>query len=368
MNPEGTRRAAATLLAAAAALLPEAALAQGRPEQTVLAFKYLDYVDLQKSGRRMHVRAPLMYGAAPVGENWGVEGSATLDSMSGASPQYYSALSGASGQGIRDVRRAADVRATRYLEHGSVGIGTAYSNEDDYQSRTVSIDVRRSTEDRNTIWAAGASGTSDRIGSSNDPGLRESRHTREYLVGVTQVLSPLSLVQSNLMRIESRGYHSDPYKILDIRPRERNALAWLTRANRFVPAWNGALQFSYRFFRDDWNVRAHTLDAAWHQNLSAGWTMRPSVRYHTQHAASFFGAQFPPARFDAPMSFDQRLSSFGAWSVALKLTKALNAGTTLDVKFENYEQRGAWTAFRTVDAPIDPFRYRLVTVGLSHRF
>jgi hypothetical protein len=361
-------RAATALLSAAAALLPEAAIAQGQPEQAVLAFKYLDYVDLQRSGRRMHVRAPLAYVAAPLGERWGVEGSATQDSMSGASPLYYSALSGASGKGVRDLRRAGDLRLTRYLENDSVAVGTAYSDENDYTSRTVSVDARHATEDRNTTWTLGTSDTRDQIGSSNDPSLHKFRESREWLVGVTQVVSPVAIVQSNLMRIESRGYHSDPYKTLDIRPGERNAWAWLTRYNRFVPPLNGALQSSYRYFMDDWDVRAHTVEAAWHQNLPDGWALRPSVRYYTQHAASFFGAQFPPTSFDGPMSYDQRLSSFGAWSVGLKVTKVLDAHTSLDVKLENYEQRGAWSGFRKLDVPIEPFSYRLVSVGLNYRF
>ena len=355
-------------MAAASALLPETAAAQGQPEQAILAFKYLDYVDLQRSGDRMHIRAPLVYGIAPLGERWGVEGSATLDSMSGASPLFYSALSGASRLGVRDTRRAGDVRFTRYFENNSVGVGAAISDENDYTSRTLSVDARHTTEDRNTTWTAGVSATEDDISSTNNRFLHEGRHAKEFMVGVTHVLSPVAIVQSNLMRIESRGYHSDPYKTLDIRPRSRNAWAWLTRYNRFVPAWDGALQTSYRYFEDDWNIRAHTVEAAWHQNLPSGWTLRPAVRYYTQHAAEFFGEQFPPATFTGFMSYDQRVSSFGAYSASLKVTKTINARASVDIKVEKYEQRTSWSAFQTADVPIEPFRYRLLSVGLSYKF
>lgn len=360
--------AAASLLAAAACLLPETGQAQSAPEDAVLSFKYLDYIDLQKSGRRMRIHAPMLHALLPVNDRWSFEGAWTLDSMSGASPRYYSALSGASGKGIRDVRRAGDLRVTHHREDLAVGVGLAESDEDDYRSQALSLDLRYSTPNRNTTWAVAVAGTRDSIGSTNDVSLDEKRHTQEFLVGVTQVLSPLAVVQSNLTFTASRGFHSDPYKSLDSRPEQRHARAWLTRLNRFFPQFDAALQTSYRYFRDDWGVRAHAIEAAWHQNLPDGWALRPSLRYYTQSAADFFGDEFPPRRFDGHLSFDQRLSSFGAWTMGIKATKALTRQTSIDIKFEQYEQRSQWSLFRTADVPIEPFRYRLVMMGLSYRF
>src|SRR5258708_26675569 len=46
--------------------------------------------------------------------------------------------------------------------------------------------------------------------SSDDSRLNERRDTREYLFGVTQILSPTELVQSTLSGSHGRGWYNDP--------------------------------------------------------------------------------------------------------------------------------------------------------------
>ena len=105
---------AAQLMALAIAmpgvLAPVVAHAESAPEQATISLKYLDYKDKQTSGSRMHVTSPSVVFIAPIASVWAVEAGVVLDSMTGASPRYHNSLSGASGEGVNDYRKAADLK------------------------------------------------------------------------------------------------------------------------------------------------------------------------------------------------------------------------------------------------------------------
>ena len=105
---------AGALLAAALALpgVAPPADAQAPPDTGYVQFKYLDYRDWQPGGRRMRVDNPGLYFLKPLSETLVIEGSLVYDGISGASPLFFNALSGASGEGVRDYRTAGDVKLT----------------------------------------------------------------------------------------------------------------------------------------------------------------------------------------------------------------------------------------------------------------
>ena len=56
-------------------------------------------------------------------------------------------------------------------------------------------------------------GANDRINPTNGAVSNAPRNTLEYLVGITQALSPTQIVQSNLTYSYGHGYYNDPYKV-----------------------------------------------------------------------------------------------------------------------------------------------------------
>jgi hypothetical protein len=85
---------------AAALLLPgvvaPAAHAETAPEQGMVALKLSNYRDWQPGLERIKVDAPSLYMLAPLDAHWSLEASLVNDAVSGASPRYHSAISGAS--------------------------------------------------------------------------------------------------------------------------------------------------------------------------------------------------------------------------------------------------------------------------------
>ena len=216
---------------AAALALPgvHGAHAESAPERGEMAIKYLQYKDSQPGLKRISVKAPAVYVLAPLSPQWAIEGSLVSDSVSGATPRYHSSISGATLR-MSDQRDAGNVKVTRYFERSSYAVGLSRSKENDYDSTALSFDAGFSSEDNNRTWTIGLGLSSDKIGSTNDATLHETRQTAEFAVGVTQALTAIDLMQVNADLHRGRGYFSDPYKEPDIRPRRARTRASCWRA------------------------------------------------------------------------------------------------------------------------------------------
>ncbi len=225
------KRGGALLLSALAlpGVVPSAA-AQSAPDKGIFEVQYLSYRDWQPGRNRMKVDAPAFYALMPIGDTWVVEGGMVYDAMSGASPLYFNVLSGAS---IGDYRTAGDIKVTKYVGDQAVSFGAFVSSEQDFLSRGASLNVQYFSEDRNRTWLLGVAGNNDRINAVNGVAPNSKRNSLEFVVGITQALSPNDIVQSNLTYYTGHGYYSDPYKPLDTRPTERQTWAWLTRYNHY---------------------------------------------------------------------------------------------------------------------------------------
>lgn len=366
------------VLAAALALPGVMAHAEEAPEKGEIALKYLHYQDQQPGLKRVKVDAPSLYLLAPLSPRWSLEGSLVSDSVSGASPRYHTAISGASR--MSDERKAGDVKVVHYAERASYGFGIAGSSEHDYESRAVSFDAGFSSDDNNRTWNVGLGFASDRVGSTNDSSLHERKRTVEMMVGVTQAWTARDLVQINLTYNRGRGFYSDPYKEPDVRPDKRDQVIALGRWNHHFSEWGATLRSSYRYYRDTFGIRAHTLSGEWVQAAGSMFTLTPLLRFYSQSAASFYydpvydpnlGEPYPPGYFTNPPQYispDQRLSAFGAVTVGLKLGVKFSPEWSADFKAERYEQRGKWRVGGQGSPGLAPFSATFLQLGLARKF
>ena len=370
-----THALGAALLSASVALpgIVTSAHAETAPERAMVGFKSLDYLDNQPGADRIRVRAPSVTSVVPLNSEWSVGGTLITDSISGASPYYHS--SGLTP--MHDFRRAVDASVTHYLPHGTMTVGVSHSRESDYLSRAVSVLGTRSSDDKNTIWTLGLGIAKDAINPNNHVVENEHKQNLDLMAGLTQVLGVNDIVQFNLGYYRGRGYFSDPYKALDNRPRERDRITLNARWNHHVEGLEGTVRLSYRHYRDNWAIRAHTLDSEYVQPFNERWSLAPSVRLHTQTAARFFvqpdggeGGLLMGGMGDAQAytSGDQRLSAFGAVTLGVKLIYQYSPDTVYDIKVDRYEQRGAWKLFGPGTTGLAPFGARTVQFGLTHWF
>ena len=372
-NSTATQSVSQSLMAAALALpglvTSATANAATAPEEASISYKHLYYQDYQRSGKRMTINADYLRFEIPVKNAIGIEGSLVADSISGASPQFHSTLSGASGRGITEYRRGADAKVTGFFERGTAGIGASFSTEKDWESKTLSVDGRISSANNNTTLAFGADYTRDEIGKEFEPDFQKRRDTAGVFIGVTQVLTPNDLVQSNITFNDGQGFFSDQYKDEDNRPEHRKQLAWLTRYAHYFSAADIALHTSYRYYRNDWGVRAHSVDLQLYKQFESGWMIRPNIRYYTQRAAEFYGdPPFPPSLVGTFFSADHRLSGFGAITLSLKISKELPKNFSLDAKWEWYQQRSDWRLGGNGSIGLEHMTARWGMIGISKKF
>ncbi|CUI03221.1 DUF3570 domain-containing protein [Massilia antarctica] len=363
---------------AAALMLPGLVHAETAPEHASISVKLLSYEESQSSMDRIRVRAPSISVVAPVAGVWSVTGSLTADDVSGASPRYHTAVSGASR--MSDDRKAGDAAVTRYFPRGSLTVGAAYSTEHDYDSRALSVTGAMSSEDKNTTWSLGMGGSDDTINPMNLIVRDESRQTVNFLAGVTQVLGPNDLAQLTLTHNRGHGYFSDPYKAFDNRPRQRNQSALMGRWNHHYAATGGTSRLSYRYYTDSYGIRAHTFGGEYVQPAGQGWIITPSARLYSQRAARFYfdpvydgvlGEPFRPGYASNPdgySSADQRLSGFGAVTLGIKVAKQLSRDWIVDVKLEAYQQRGSWRLFDKGSPGLESLRAHSIQLGLTRQW
>lgn len=364
--------AALSLPGLLAGLLPPTALADSAPEHAELSFKTEHYQDSQPGFQRIRIEEPAIYGLLPLGERWSLSGSAVYDVVSGASPRYYSSVSGASR--VHEKRYSGDAEITYYGDRSSWGLSFARSQEHDYISNSVSADGIVATADNNTAINFGVSAARDSIDPTNDIVDNEHRTTYAGIVGLTRALSSIDLVQVQGGYSSSHGYLSDPYKLFDNRPRRRNSGTGTVRWNHHIADWSSTLRSSYRYYRDTYGLQSHTVDLQWVQPISLRWILTPGIRYYTQNSARFYvdppanGAPFPTLPDGAESSLDHRLSAFGALAPSLKLQWHISEHWSTDLRGEFYQSRAAWRLIGEGSPGLERFQYYQVQFGLNYRF
>ncbi len=348
---------------------------------------------------RVRVATVQQQGVAPVGDDFDVKLNAVYDSISGASPIYNvptlecpggtviqpatggtETVSGASGGSTSplprprggipytqagcqpisveqvispipfdDRRVAVDLKANHYRGDTTIGLGLGISDEEDYRSNYVTLDLRQDLNQKLTTLALGFSLAEDKVMPVNEPGFTGDKQTLQTLVGLTQVLDKYSLAQVNLSYTDGQGYLTDPYKdvfVLDSnsvlpeqRPDERHQWNLLGRYIRFFPGPDGALHLDYRYSQDDWGLSANTLETSWIQTLGAGWQSTLGVRYYSQGQADFYQDYFDSLPTNGRYSSDYRLATFGALGYRLRLSKSLSESIRIDAGVEYYDRR-----------------------------
>lgn len=403
LNAPGTGSVRAALAAASAALLAPvtpAAAQNAAPEWKVDSALLL----YQENGGRVRAIEPVVSARRTDGNDrsWGLK--VTYDALTGASPngavaqpsaQTFTSPSGNSTYTVdagkqpldpsfHDSRVALNGSHERSFGSAKLSTGLNVSNEYDFQSLGGNAALAWDLNDRNTTVSLGLAFEANRIkavggapqplspaftGAATRGG--QSRNATELLLGVTQLMSPTWLVQVNLGLGRSSGMHEDPYKILSVvdgntglvtgdryvyesRPRSRTRTSLYAQSKTAFK--DDVLDVSYRYYRDDWGVNAHTVDLRYRVALGGGWHLEPLVRLYRQTAADFWrgwlveGQDWTSASNTANVanaSADPRLGAFSANTVGLKLGLPLNATSELSLRVASYKQ----TFKRPADAP-----------------
>jgi hypothetical protein len=269
-----------------------------------LAYKYEDY---SEEGGRIQVITNSSSADQDIGPYAHIRLTGTIDSVSGATPTGVPAPVGSDQVEMTDIhtrRKAWSGDLSYQFNNINVDGGFADSREPDYVSRGWSLSTLTDFNQKNTTVRFGVAGTDDNVEVFFQPEYLPKR-TNDAILGVTQLIDPLTVVTFNVTFGRATGYLSEPHKFVsksiqvvqgvflledfgENSPNERNTGTAFASINRAFPSLHGAIEGSYRFYSDTFGVVAHTLEADWYQHLGSSFTLGPSVRFYQQTAANFY--------------------------------------------------------------------------------
>ncbi len=398
-NPVAIRKALA--MATSSLLIAPAVAAEGiDPELPWAIDSSVLYYDEQD---RVRVIKPVLLARKEIGEDRFLNVRAVFDTMTGASPngaapssqpQTFTTPSGEETYTVRaneypmrdfeDNRVAASVSLeTPISRMVKAVLGLNGSVESDYIAVGGSATLAKDINNRLTTLASGiavsydlirpdsnipqglgtmtnttgalmsAASDDDDDDDDNDGDDGEQKVVVDLLFGITQVVNKRTISQLNYTLGFSNGYLTDPYKIIsrvnaasglpagylyEKRPNDRlrNSLYWHT-AHQFN---EDSIHFSYRYFWDDWGIRAHTADLKYRFELGSGHYLQPHARYYTQTAADFYRYSLISGESTPRYaSADLRLAEFTSTTFGIKYGMPLLDGE-LTMRIEQMRQQG----------------------------
>ncbi len=174
----------------------------------------------------------------------------------------------------------------------------------------------------------------------------------DFLVGVTHILNPLTYITASYSLRTSKGYLTDPYKMIPVvnlsgvpveylwesRPDSRTRHTLMTE---FVTAFgDDSLRMSYRYFWDDWGITTHTVDARYHLDLGKLY-LSPHLRFSRQGRADFYRVSLYQGQvMPAHASSDYRLGDMDSTTAGVLLGFRLSPVAEIYLNLERMRQSG----------------------------
>jgi hypothetical protein len=344
-----------------------------------------------------------------------------FDSLTGSSPngatkqsfpQSFSRVSGnevyktpanqtPTDPNFRESRAALSFDWEKPMSKTSKGIYSFnFSKEIDYTSVGLGATFSWDTNQRLRTWTAGVSysmDTVDPLGGVTKPfstvpttsagkketiGDTEDKTVADILFGLTQIVSRHTLMQFNINYGIDDGYLTDPYKLLSVydsngdlvgtpptdftylyekRPdsRTRQAVYWKTV---YTPGQD-VVNFSYRYYWDNWGISSHTLDGRYRFEIGGGHYIEPHLRYYLQDKADFYHYNLVEGNTPAYASADYRLADMSTTTFGFKYGLEITKSTEFNIRIEQMTQQS-----ENGDAPFDDVEAIIFQIGYSTVF
>jgi hypothetical protein len=290
--------------------------------------------------RATRVVQPMLDAMFDAGTHGTVTGHFLVDAITSAS-----ASSGAANaEPFTETRYEAGLGYSHQIDAVTVGADAKYSTESDYRSIYAGVHGTLELAQKNTVLGLGAGLSLDRISAASAQGpamltLRcDAQHTdaqdcdlNVYAAygSISQILSRNAVLGASIDLAWLDGYQSNPYRqaivgatlVPERHPTDRNRQAFAASLRYFVEPTDTTVIAAYRYYRDSWQVHAHTPEIRLVQELTREADLALAYRYYRQDGAYFFQPRY--AMDDGSMTQyvtdDVKLSSFDGHSFEAKL-------------------------------------------------
>ncbi len=310
-------------------------------DRTDIQYHYYDGGGVEVDGATVLVRKSFA-------QKFSVYGKYHQDSITGASPDV---LAGASR--YSEDRDEYTLGASYIHDNTLMNAFYTYSDESDYEANTAGFDISHDMFGDLTTVSLGFSYGDDTIMRVDAPNFEEDLRRYQYRVSLSQILTKKIKASVSYEATVEDGFLNNPYRFViignvpqglgsEVYPGTRTSQATRIQATKYWD-FKAATTLGYRYFRDTWDITAHTVDFTYSQYLGERWLTDFYLRYYTQDAADFYSNNFAVAR--NYMARDKELSTFDNYSVGAKVSYRIfdeysrfNNGTiNLSAEYIDYE-------------------------------
>lgn len=245
------------------------------------------------------------------------------DSISGASPDV---LAGASA--YDEDRDEFTIGGTYLHDNTLLDLSYTYSDEDDYESNTASFDVSHEMFGAMTKVNIGVSIGVDDVFRNDLSSFEEDLDRYSFRAGLSQVITKTFVMAFDYEATVEEGFLNNPYRFVFLNgaslgsgseeyPDTRTGQAYSLKGIKY---WQhrASTSLGYRFYRDTWDVRSHTVDLNYSQYIGNQWVADIYGRYYSQDRADFYSDNFTTRmRF---MARDKELSTFDSFAIGARVS------------------------------------------------
>jgi len=324
------------------------------------------YEYYKEDNNRMTINTHSVYFEQKLVDAIIAKGELVYDGISGATPTGTVLPNGQIAlTHLEDIRRSLSLQFDCKLDNHTITPGFAYSKESDYESYGLSLNDAVEFNEKNTTLQYGVSQNFDSVRNTDYTTgnfIWSDKYSTEGIIGISQLLSPKTILTANFTFGNDSGYLSDPYRLANYhpdnlmpginvgvperRPSHRTKEIFYTSLTQYFDQVNGSLEGSYRFYNDSYGVVANTVGLTWHQWLGKHFMVEPFFRFYEQSAANFYATTFNgpftinPNGPDGMHSSDYRLSELYSTDAGLQATGVINDHIHIVVGYHRYEMHG----------------------------
>lgn len=229
--------------------------------------------------------------------------------------------------------------------NGKTTMNLSYTDsvENDYEANTLTVGISQDFFGDLSTLSMGFSQGTDSVSSrtGNNPltfSAELSNITRQnYRLGFSQILTKNSTVSLGWETITDEATEqggsgvtlNNPYRSYsygtpgvsrsfaqEIYPNTRTSNALSIRGNYFMDFFKSAIHYEYRWFQDDWGIKANSLGLSYVHPVK-NWELEFRWRYYDQGQADFYRDMFDFANQFTYMARDKELSAFTSTSIGV---------------------------------------------------
>ncbi len=336
---------------------------------------------IDNSGREEdHVIEPMIFIEHQINEDTAITGQITFDAWTAASDTKLDANTGASGgDGIKNQARiAANVGAKQEKGKWSYGANLGFSTEYDYQSINGSLNVARSFAQDNFTLGFGLQYYMDQLSAFTDISNPNTAKIQTGLdrkilatsITASQILSPIDIIQFDATFARSTGFLESTANTVNIGgtraveqlPDSRSRYALSTKYVRALSK-TSAINLSYRYYFDQWEVDSHTTRAAYLFELNEDEDfLEFFVRHNYQSKVKYFADNFATAQDF--MTSDSDMNRFNSYEGGFYLNQNYDDKKLFGIELENFSWNHGFVYYTRTNG----LRYGYYQTSVSFEF